>query len=264
MATRLGNSDRRKERAIQQGLITRVGNRHRDPVRKAIKMGMNNAASRFEAEGSDTAARGLIEAERKRVEDAVRAMYRGAWETLGQRILRIAQQKGGAGAGEFKQGEGEPQDAFDEAMRAFIAEQTAQQTDRILQTTGDQFRQIITQGEREGVGTDEIARRIRVQSDTLSQVRAQVIARTETHKAANASQTQAARASRVATRREWISAGDDRTRDDRFDHRAADGEVTTMDQPFVRTGESLDYPGDSVGSPGNVINCRCGTGQLVE
>lgn len=263
MGQRLLNNDRATERAVQQRMITRIANNQRDPVRKAIKAAIKAGASRLERDDGNTSGlSGAIEAERPRIEQALRGMYNAAFDSLGQRVLRAALDKGRAGAGERKQ-EG-PEDAFNEAARAFIAEQMAQKADTILSTTGNQFRSIIAQAEREGVGTSEIARRIRVQSETLSRVRSQLIARTETHMAANKAQQEAARRSRVADRQEWIAANDDRTRDDRFDHRAADGEMTTLDQPFTRTGEPLDYPGDSVGSPGNVINCRCGTAFLVE
>jgi hypothetical protein len=33
--------------------------------------------------------------------------------------------------------------------------------------------------------------------------------------------------------------------------------VVGKDEPFIVMGEQLDYPGDPVGSAGNVINCRC-------
>lgn len=266
MARRLLNNDPTTERATQQRMITRIGNAHRDEVRKAIKAAMKEAASRYERDGGSTSGvSGALESQRSRVLGAVRAMHRAAFDTLGRRLLESAAAKAGAGAGEFKQEVSDDvADAFDEAARAFLAEQSADAVATIMSTTGSQFESIITQGVREGAGTDEIARRVRVQSETLSRIRSQVIARTETHRAANKGQTEAARASGVANRKEWLSANDDRVRDDRFDHRAADGEIATLDQPFTRTGEPLDYPGDASGSGGNTINCRCATNYLAD
>jgi uncharacterized protein with gpF-like domain len=61
--------------------------------------------------------------------------------------------------------------------------------------------------------------------------------------------------------KEWVSAMDDRVRSpengSEFDHVAAHGEVVGLHEPFTRTGEALMHPGDSAGSAGNVIQCRC-------
>lgn len=54
--------------------------------------------------------------------------------------------------------------------------------------------------------------------------------------------------------KEWVAVNDDRTRPA---HRHANGQQVLLDQPFNVGGEELMYPGDSNGSAGNVINCRC-------
>ncbi len=55
--------------------------------------------------------------------------------------------------------------------------------------------------------------------------------------------------------KEWLTAGDDRVRDDHF---MVDGDVVELDEPWDVGGEELDYPGDQVhGSAENTINCRC-------
>ncbi|MFC1418724.1 hypothetical protein [Streptacidiphilus cavernicola] len=41
-------------------------------------------------------------------------------------------------------------------------------------------------------------------------------------------------------------------------HRLADGQSVPLSSTFSVDGEQLDFPGDPAGSPGNVINCRCG------
>lgn len=41
----------------------------------------------------------------------------------------------------------------------------------------------------------------------------------------------------------------------RVDHMAVDGQIRDVDEPFDVGGESLMYPGDPAGSPGNTINC---------
>lgn len=54
--------------------------------------------------------------------------------------------------------------------------------------------------------------------------------------------------------KEWVAVNDNRTRPA---HRHANGQQVPLDQPFNVGGEELMYPGDSNGSAGNVINCRC-------
>lgn len=61
----------------------------------------------------------------------------------------------------------------------------------------------------------------------------------------------------------WFSAGDERVRQD---HVLADGQVVDMSEPFIVGGQSLRWPGDSGlgATPGNIINCRCGSISSVQ
>jgi hypothetical protein len=54
--------------------------------------------------------------------------------------------------------------------------------------------------------------------------------------------------------KEWVSILDSRTRQA---HVISDGQRVPINQPFIVDGESLVYPRDTNGSPGNIINCRC-------
>ena len=86
------------------------------------------------------------------------------------------------------------------------------------------------------------------------------IAKTETTRIYNKGSLDAYEKSNVVGGKEWSTntSGNPRTPpDSEFDHLAADGEVVPVDKPFVKTGESLMYPGDPSGSPGNIINCEC-------
>jgi hypothetical protein len=40
-------------------------------------------------------------------------------------------------------------------------------------------------------------------------------------------------------------------------HQEAEGQIVSIDEPFMVGGEFLDYPGDEKGSPEEVINCHC-------
>ncbi len=153
-----------------------------------------------------------------------------------------------------------------EAVRARIAS--------IAETTRDQMIRLISMGQTEGEGVDAIARRLSRAIPSLSRDRAAVIARTETHGAANFGADGAARATGLRLRKEWISIADTRVRDfnepiAEFSHRRMNGETVPMDGLFAvpkRGGgvEMLAYPGAVGGSAANVINCRCATGHIVE
>ena len=88
-----------------------------------------------------------------------------------------------------------------------------------------------------------------------------MIARTESHAAANAAQITGAKASGVVDKKEWVAAGGGDTRDA---HARADGQVVGIDEPFIVGGERLRYAGDPSGSAENVINCRCATIYLTD
>ena len=119
----------------------------------------------------------------------------------------------------------------------------------------------ITRGQSEGLGTESIAKLISDAIFGVSRQRGALIARTETHGAANYGADGAARATGLKLRKEWVAAEDERTRES---HRLADGETVDMDQSFIVGGEQLMYPGDPAATAGNVINCRCGISHIVD
>jgi hypothetical protein len=131
----------------------------------------------------------------------------------------------------------------------------------------------ITRGQSEGLGTESIAKLISDAIFGVSRQRGALIARTETHGAANYGADGAARATGLNLRKEWVSAEDARTRNS---HRFANGQIVDMDQPFrinipldqrVIGGDEFELmmiPGDPSASAGNVINCRCVISHLVD
>lgn len=54
--------------------------------------------------------------------------------------------------------------------------------------------------------------------------------------------------------KEWLATEDERTR---VAHHIADGQRVPVSQPFDVGGEGLQFPGDPLGRPDNVYNCRC-------
>lgn len=138
----------------------------------------------------------------------------------------------------------------------------------VAETTRAQIVNGITAGQEAGLGTSEVARGIIDRVPGISRRRAGVIARTETHGAANFGADQTARATGLQLEKEWVSTHDMRTRafakedPDVYDHRSMDGQTVDMDQPFLMPyafGEPLRiaYPGEAGAPAAAVINCRC-------
>lgn len=140
------------------------------------------------------------------------------------------------------------------AIADFVRKTIATKVTQINRTTEAQIRTTIRRGLSEGLGVDKIARELRKTAGPLSALRAHVIARTETHTAANFGAQAAAELTGLDMRREWVSASDERTRDP---HASADGQTRGMNEAFDVGGEALMYPGDPSGSAGNIIGCRC-------
>ncbi|MEU0770655.1 hypothetical protein [Streptomyces albogriseolus] len=82
----------------------------------------------------------------------------------------------------------------------------------------------------------------------------------------DAGQTSEQDTGRQAAMKRWVALRDPDTghfdENVRLAHREADGQEVPLDAPFIVGGESLRYPGDPSGSPGNVINCRCSVSVL--
>lgn len=86
------------------------------------------------------------------------------------------------------------------------------------------------------------------------------IARTETTTIANYAALQAAKQSKLVLLKEWNSIQDDRTRHrpkSYYDHLNMDKVTAEIDEPFNVNFDYLQFPGDTNGEAGDVINCRC-------
>lgn len=138
----------------------------------------------------------------------------------------------------------------------------------VTETTRNQIMVQVSKGQAEGLGVDAIARMVSDKIPAVSRQRAALIARTETHGAANFSMHQTAKATELELEKEWVSTEDARTRsimrDDQFDHVSMNGQKRDMDEPFDMpwvgaAGEPLKimYPGEAGQPGGAVINCRC-------
>lgn len=127
-------------------------------------------------------------------------------------------------------------------------------------------RTAIAEGLAEGEDIPTIARRVR-EAAGVTEPRARVIARTESHgarntvNAASVRRVSAAFGAPSAFSRRWQAAEDARTRPT---HVEADGQTVALNEPFRVGGASLDFPGDPAGPPEEVINCRCTTITIID
>lgn len=115
----------------------------------------------------------------------------------------------------------------------------------MLNTDYEELSAIIVEQMKDGAGVDVIGRAIRQYFDDMSVARAKTIARTETGRLVSQATNDAYQQSELITGKEWITAGDDRVRDE---HVANAGVIVGTDGVFP-SGEK--YPAE------HTINCRC-------
>lgn len=147
------------------------------------------------------------------------------------------------------------------ARRYIMLEGVRRRITSITETTRANIIGAVARGFDEGLGQQAIAAFVLDVVADMATSRAAMIARTETHGAANYGSFAAAEETGLELEKEWISAEDSRTRPD---HEAANGQRVPMDSSFDVGGEALMYPGDPSGSAEQVINCRCTVGYVVK
>jgi len=148
------------------------------------------------------------------------------------------------------------EDRWREFIQAYLAGVSATKVQQISDTTRNALRILLADLQGQGLGMEEIARRVSRQMPEIHRLRAVVIARTEIINASNAASAAGASTLGMEVRKEWISVSDSRTRGH---HVEADGQTVAQDQPFIVQGERLMWPGDTQfgASAENVIQCRC-------
>ena len=203
-----------------------------------------------------------VDLERARLAKIFGRHYKRVATTFGNKTYSIMEDVKSLVAYESKG----PKDEFWKSINAWTSSQTAQKVRRVQKTTKENIARVIQKGMGEGEDHRGIAKRVRKQSKAVNPHRARTIALTETHSVAVKSMDTAIASTRIEMEREWVSAKDDRTRSrarkDKFEHylkfpAGPDGEKTSQDGQFIKTGQALSFPGDPKGSAGNVVRCRC-------
>jgi len=244
--------NKQRQRALDDALQTRMSARFERRLRTEIGRTMREAAAAYEKRGELAIPMALAD-HTAGIRSAIEADYRLVAGHFGNRLLNEA--KGYAGPDVIKASLSE---MLALEVGRFVGRWVATKVSQINRTTESQIRGIVRSGLDDGLSVVNIAKRIRDLAAPMSALRAHVIARTETHTAANFGAQQAAELTGLQMRREWVASMDDRTRDEPdADHVAADGQVVGMREPFIVSGEELMFPGDPSGSPENTIMCRC-------
>lgn len=153
---------------------------------------------------------------------------------------------------------------FEQYINDFVKRRTTKAMSEISSTTEKKAheisRRIIADGINDGDTNDEIADKFMDEFEGLAPARAMAIARTETAIASNAGTQEAAKSLEIpGLEKEWVSANDDRVRDnDHADHASMNGVSIPMDSKFtVPPDADMDGPGDESADASQVVNCRC-------
>ena len=136
----------------------------------------------------------------------------------------------------------------------------------ITNTTKDQIRRYLVQSAEQNLTLPETI--VLLRGAGITDYRAELIARTETGRAANIGSMVGATSTGLVTMKEWIAAKDNRTRRiprDQFDHLNMNGKKLPIDETFKLQNKKggfdlMLHPCDSSGSAGDVCNCRCTLG----
>jgi hypothetical protein len=151
----------------------------------------------------------------------------------------------------FKQG---GLDIFQQAAINWLRENAGDRVRNISDTSREEIGNQIRIGVQKGETRDQIATRIVKHRRSITPARAETIARTEVHAAANHGSLVAAREVAIPLYKIWIAMPGAR-----HTHAAASGQRRTLGQAFRVGGWPLMYPGDStLGAPvEELVNCRC-------
>jgi SPP1 gp7 family putative phage head morphogenesis protein len=232
---------KRREQRLQSALLDRLTFKYQRLIAKEIGRTMANI--------NVTDPLGIEEAEqehKQRLDKLLNRMWNESADQMIEQTFGVRQK---ALLGSF-----EPTIGVNSIMRDYTRIFGLKKIVQIASTTIKQVRGLINRGIDEGLSERETSRLLREQAPILSASRAQTIARTETHAAANYAVQESFKSTGIEARREWVSAEDERTRED---HKEANGQIVGINEPFIVGSDELMYPGDPSGSPEQVINCRC-------
>jgi hypothetical protein len=257
MVRRLIDQNPRREQRRQSALLDRLTVQFRGRLTRELEAAMREMVTHWEMTGNIILPRGFYE----RIEATYRQMALASVTMFGSRVFEQGKAHG------FKLKTKETKESFAQimtrlALRYIEQEMIRRRITAVTETTRQQIVNAVRKGYDDGLGQRGVASMILDAVPQLAAYRADAIARTETHGAANYGSQEAAKQTGVPMKKEWLASYDDRTRET---HREAGKQPAIgMDDTF-RVGDSdLQFPGDPAGDPEEVINCRCSLGYIVD
>ena len=171
----------------------------------------------------------------------------GAMRLAGKTALNTA------GAQMLKElGRDDPFSFAPEEVLTFVAKRENRLKD-VPASIHEQIKATLQEGLDAGDTQSELAARVRTEFNGISKARAETIAQTETSAAYGHGRQEAMQTVGIK-KKKWLTSGNTNVRPA---HRAANKQTVAIEKTFLIGGEALLHPGDSNGSPENVINCHC-------
>lgn len=249
--TTLTNNSRQREQQIQSLIVQRVSLRHERRLSREISSTMRKAAKLVKQNISPNE---LFNEHKNKIESIMNSLYVDTIEAFAKYFTGTEKARNHF----LVQKKAPPTTPIiDEIISGWLQSNGGRLITEISETTMTQINDIVAQGVRDGLSEKEIATMIEDIAPLKAGSRAATIARTESHRAANVTGYQTAKATGLEMLKVWVPSGGGRTRDA---HRQAgirykDG--IGLDDFFIVDGERMRYPSDPSGSASNTINCRC-------
>lgn len=251
MPRRLIDRDAQREQRRQSMILDRLEVGFRNRIRADLTEAMREMVRVWRLTGEVPPARDLQE----RLIGAYRAMAILCVTAFGQRVMQQ-----GKDAGLILERKDFAETMTRVALSYIAGEAIRRRITQVADTTRSQIVAAVARGYADGLGQAGVGGYVEDLIPGMATARAAMIARTETHGAANFGAVEAARETGLILDKEWIAAEDERSRED---HALASGQVVGVNEPFIVGGEALMHPGDPAGSADQVINCRCACGFVV-
>jgi len=156
---------------------------------------------------------------------------------------------------------------FQNSIVDWVRENAGSRITSVLDTVAKKIIELVVQASADNLTIEQMQRfiRDRIGRNILSRYEVTRIARTESTTAANHAALISGETSGIVLEKVWISTQNKRTRikpKDQFDHYHMNGVAVEQNEKFILRSkdgivDKMDYPGDTSGSAGDIINCRC-------
>jgi len=147
-------------------------------------------------------------------------------------------------------------------VRNYFQTQGGRKVVSLTDTMTKKVLRVIDEAKAEGLTQSQMVKKVRDDLGKSNFYKGQIwrIVRTETAAALNTSSQISFETSEIEMEKEWILGG---SANHRADHVEMDGTRVKWDEDFVLpNGNTLRYPGDPNGEPGDIINCSCSSGYV--